>query len=128
MRVPLDKRRVPPLVAVGMATSVLGGLIGGGGGIALTPVLVQVFMLPAHLATATSQLVIAATSPAAIAIHVANVPLVEKWVPIALLAAGAIVGAQVGARVSRRFSAAWLVRALALGLGVAGIRLIATSL
>ena len=127
MRVPLTARRVGPLLAVGFGASFLGGLLGLGGGIVLTPFLVQAFMLPAHLATATSQLVIAVTSPAAIGVHIANVPLFENALPIALLSAGAIVGAQVGARFSRRFSAAWLVRTLALGLGAAGVRLILTS-
>ena len=128
MRVPLAKSRVAPLAVVGLATSALGGLLGLGGGIALTPILVQAFMFPAHMATATSQLVIAATSPAAIAVHVAHVPLWEEAVPIALLSIGAVTGAQVGARISRRFTAAWLVRTLALGLGVAGVRLILTAL
>ena len=128
MRVPLELARVGPLAAIGLATSALGGLLGLGGGIALTPILVQVFMFPAHMATATSQLVIAATSPAAIAVHLAHVPLWEKAVPIALLSIGAVVGAQVGARISRRFTAAWLVRILALALGAAGVRLIFTAL
>jgi len=127
MRVPLDRRRIAPLIAVGLGTSLLGGLLGIGGGIALTPIFVQVFMFPTHMATATSQLVIALTSPAAIAVHLSNVPLVEEFLPIAMLSAGAIFGAQVGARISKRFSASWLVRTLALGLGVAGVRLILTS-
>ena len=116
-----------PRDLVGLGTSLLGGLLGIGGGIALTPIFVQVFMFPAHMATATSQLVIALTSPAAIAVHLANVPLVEEFLPISMLSVGAIFGAQVGARISRRFSASWLVRTLALGLGVAGVRLILTS-
>ncbi len=128
MRVPLNRARIGPLATIGFATSALGGLLGLGGGIALTPTLVQVFMFPAHMATATSQLVIALTSPAAIAVHIAHVPLVDEVGPIVMLSIGAIAGAQVGARVSRRFTAAWLVRVLALSLGVAGARLILSSL
>ncbi|MDA1097010.1 MAG: sulfite exporter TauE/SafE family protein [Chloroflexi bacterium] len=124
MRIELRRRHIIPVAAVGFATSVLGGLLGLGGGIALTPVLIQAFMFPAHMATATSQLVIAITSPAAIGVHLAHVPLMGEALPIAALSVGAIVGAQVGARVSRRISAPWLVRTLALGLGVAGVRLI----
>ena len=48
--------------------------------------------------------------------------------PIVLLGIGAIVGAQVGARVSRRVSAPWIVRILAAGLGIVGVRLIFTGL
>ena len=126
-RVPLARRHIAPVVLVGLGTATMGGLLGIGGGIALVPILVQAFVLPAHLATATSQLVILLTSPAAIAVHVAAVPLYEQVLPIVLLSVGAILGAQVGARVSRRFSAPWLVRTLAIALGIVGLRLIATS-
>ena len=127
-RVPLTRKRAILLGIVGLATGTMGGLLGVGGGIAMVPIIVQAFVFPAHLATATSQLVILITSPAAIAVHIAESPLLEKTLPIALLGIGAIVGAQVGARVSRRISAPWLVRILALGLGIVGARLILSGL
>ncbi len=123
-RVPMTRRRGVMLAVVGLATGTLGGLLGVGGGIAMVPIIVQAFVFPAHLATATSQLVILATSPAAIAMHVVSAPLLEQIVPIMLLGVGAIVGAQVGARVSRKVSAPWIVRILALGLGIVGVDLI----
>lgn len=126
-RVPLTRRRAAMLGLVGLTTGTMGGLLGIGGGVALVPILVQVFVFPAHLATATSQLVILLTSPAAILVHIKSVPLQEQALPIGLLIVGAILGAQVGARLSRRISAPWLVRTLAVGVGVVGLRLILTS-
>ncbi len=126
--VPLTRRRIALLGIVGLATGTMGGLLGVGGGIAMVPIIVQAFVFPAHLATATSQLVILITSPAAIAVHIASAPLLGKFLPIALLGLGAIFGAQVGARVSRRISAPWIVRTLAAGLGIVGIRLILSGL
>ena len=123
-RVPLTRKRAGLLGIVGLSTGTLGGLLGVGGGIAMVPIIVQVFVFPAHLATATSQLVILITSPAAIAVHLASAPLIEKILPIILLGIGAIVGAQVGARVSRKVSAPWIVRILAIGLGIVGVNLI----
>ena len=123
-RVPLTPRRALILSFVGLATGTMGGLLGIGGGIAMVPIIVQVFVFPAHLATATSQLVILITSPAAIAVHLASAPLLDMILPIILLGIGAIVGAQVGARVSRKVSAPWIVRILALGLGIVGVDLV----
>ena len=127
-RVPLNRKRAILLGVVGLATGTMGGLLGVGGGIAMVPIIVQAFVFPAHLATATSQLVILITSPAAIAVHIAEAPLLEKILPIALLGVGAIIGAQVGARVSRKVSAPWLVRILAIGLGIVGVRLILSGI
>ncbi|MYD35566.1 MAG: sulfite exporter TauE/SafE family protein [Dehalococcoidia bacterium] len=127
-RVPLTTRRAIPLAVVGFGTATMGGLLGVGGGIAMVPIIVQVFVFPAHLATATSQLVILITSPAAIIAHEASAPLHEMIVPIILLGIGAIVGAQVGARVSRRVSAPWIVRILGIGLGIVGVDLIYNGL
>ena len=127
-RVPLTRKRAIALGFVGLGTGTLGGLLGVGGGIAMVPIIVQAFVFPAHFATATSQLVILITSPAAIAVHVASAPLLDMILPIALLGLGAIVGAQVGARVSRKVSAPWIVRILALGLGIVGVNLIWSGL
>ena len=127
-RVPLTARRAWPLAGIGFVTATMGGLLGVGGGIAMVPIIVQVFVFPAHLATATSQLVILITSPAAIITHQASAPLHEMIAPIVLLGIGAIIGAQVGARVSRKVSAPWIVRILAIGLGIVGVDLVYNGL
>ena len=77
-RIPLTRKRTIMLGIVGLATGTMGGLLGVGGGIAMVPIIVQAFVFPAHFATATSQLVILITSPAAIAVHIAESPLLEK--------------------------------------------------
>jgi uncharacterized membrane protein YfcA len=123
----LRLRQAVPVSLVGLVIGFLGGLLGIGGGIVLVPTLVQVFGMAAHIATATSQLVILLTSPGAIAVHLASVPLVDKTMEVLLLGVGAVVGAQLGARISRRVSGPWLVRILALALIVVGVRLLVTS-
>ena len=121
------KKRIG-LFILGLFTSFMGGILGIGGGILIVPSLVQIFSFPAHFATATSQMVILITSPAAVLVHMANTPINEKFITICLLGAGAIVGAQAGARISKYFSAPWLIRFLSLALGVVGIQLIRASL
>lgn len=123
-RIPLERRHVPLVAAVGLAVGTVGGLLGIGGGIVLVPILVQGLSFPAHMATATSQLVMLITSPAAIAVHTASAPLTEKAGTILVLGVGALLGAQLGARISRKVSGPWIVRTLAGGLAVAGVRLL----
>jgi len=45
-----------------------------------------------------------------------------------VLSIGAILGAQAGARLSQRIHGEWIIRSLAIALGLAGVRLIAPSL
>jgi hypothetical protein len=40
------------------------------------------------------------------------------------LSVGAILGAQVAARLSRRMRGDWIIRSLAVALGLAGLRLV----
>ena len=111
------------LFILGLSTGFMGGLLGIGGGIFIVPSLVQLFAFPAHIATATSQFVILITSPAAIAVHATAVPVTDYLLRILLLGLGAIIGAQVGARISKYFSAPWLIRSLALTVGLVGLQL-----
>lgn len=80
----------------GLATGVLSGLLGVGGGILLVPLLVAVVGMSQHQAHATSLaaiIPIAAVSGATYALHGEVDPTAA-----ALLAAGALVGSQVGAK------------------------------
>ena len=126
-RIRLERRHYLLGSGIGLVVGVVGGLLGVGGGIVLVPTLVQVVAFPAHIATATSQLMIVLTSPGAIAVHVFSASLLEKWATILVLGLGAIAGAQIGARISRRVSGPWIVRTLAVGLGLVGLRLLLTA-
>jgi uncharacterized membrane protein YfcA len=82
--------------AVGAGTGVLTGFFGVGGGFLIVPALVLLLGLPLTLAVGTSLLVIALTSAAALAAHLASGTV--DWAIALPFTAGAIVGALAGRR------------------------------
>lgn len=116
---------VPLAAAICFGTGFAGGMLGIGGGPLLVPALVYVLGYPVHIATATSQMVIALTSAAAALVHLsAGEVLVRR---AAALSLGALVGAPLGAALSRRLRARQLVLALAAMLLFLGARLVAAQ-
>jgi uncharacterized membrane protein YfcA len=116
---------VPLGVALSAAVGFVSSLFGIGGGIVHVPVLVLVLGFPVHTATATSHFMLAIMALAGTSVHLARGSLRgELWL-LAMLAAGVVVGAQLGAALSRRLAASWIVRALAVGLVVLGLRILA---
>jgi uncharacterized membrane protein YfcA len=82
---------------------------------------------PVHVATATSHFVLAATTLAGSVVHVMDGSL-RGWLgQLVCLAGGAVVGAQLGARLSRRIHGRWIMRALAIALALAGIRILMSA-
>ncbi len=100
-------------------------LLGIGGGVVHVPAMTTVLHFPVHVATATSQFVLAFMSAEGTAVHLTSGTLsFDNGLGRAiLLAAGAIPGAQVGALVSRRVHSSVISRALAIALIVVGLRL-----
>jgi len=101
-------------------------MMGIGGGIIMVPLLVRLLKYPPHIATATSQFIVAVTALAATAAHVvqgsfSGSDTILRAVPLAL---GVAIGAQIGAWQSRRIRGPTLIRFLSLGLGFVGIRLL----
>jgi uncharacterized membrane protein YfcA len=110
------------LVCVGVATGVLAGLLGIGGGILLVPFLVLAVGMSQHEAEATSLLVILPTAVAgSIALRRRDVG--DLPVALALGAVGA-VGAALGALLALSLSADVLRSAFAILLAVVGVRLV----
>jgi hypothetical protein len=85
--------RVAP---VGFGTGVLTGFFGVGGGFVIVPALVLLLGLPLTLAIGTSLLVIALTSGAALAAHLASGSI--DWIIASTFTAAAIAGALAGRR------------------------------
>lgn len=112
---------------LGAAISVLVGyvssLLGIGGGIIHVPVLVHVLDFPVHIATATSHFVLAVMSLSGTIVHIASGVLSTGALQTIALSAGVLFGAQLGARLSNRLRGIWIIRSLALALGLAGIRI-----
>ncbi|MCC6349265.1 MAG: sulfite exporter TauE/SafE family protein [Candidatus Eisenbacteria bacterium] len=111
-------------VFVGFASSVLGI----GGGIIHVPVLTQVLGFPVHVATATSHFVLAVMALAGTIVHLSNGELLPGLGRVAAIGAGVLVGAQIGAALSKRVGGVWIMRSLALALGLVGVRILLLAL
>lgn len=117
--------RVPPLPAVasGAAIGFLSGLVGTGGGIFLTPLLLFARWSGARAAAGMSSVFILGNSISGLAGNVAAVQGLPGPLPIWLVAValGGLAGAELGAR---RLGTAGLRRALAVVLVIAALKLI----
>jgi uncharacterized membrane protein YfcA len=106
-------------VVIGFASS----LLGIGGGFIHVPALIAVLGFPVHVATATSQFVLAVMAAVGTVTHILAGDLDATWPRAALIGVGAVVGAQLGAQLSRRIEGGLIVRLLALALVIVALRL-----
>jgi len=114
---------------IGVALSAIVGYVssflGIGGGIIHVPALALVLNFPVHLATATSHFILAMMALAGTLTHVATGSFSHGGVNRTIvLAVGTLFGAPLGARLSNRIRGRWIIRALAVGLGSVGIRIL----
>lgn len=102
-------------IAAALGVSMAGGFIssslGLGGGIVQVPSMVFLFGFPAHVAAATSHIVIVVQSLVGTVSHARYGDV--RWTEAVIVAVGAVVGAQVGAYTATRIAAAPLMRLLA---------------
>ena len=113
------------IVPAGLGTGLLTGFFGVGGGFAVVPALSLLLGLPLAVAVGTSLLVIAITSAAALAAHLASGSI--DWGVAAAFTVAAVAGALAGARLGGRARPARLAAGFAvLVVGVA-IFLVAKS-
>lgn len=114
-------------LVIGAAISVLVGLVasmvGIGGGVIHVPALVFILAFAVHRATATSHYILAISSAAVTAEHIAMGSLNGYWLVAVPLAIGAIAGAQIGAKLSTKTTPAFIVRGLAVILMLVALRL-----
>jgi uncharacterized protein len=109
-------------VVLSFLVGILSSMLGIGGGIVHVPVLIHLMSFPVHVATATSQFVLAFTAAAGVAKYASEGHVV--WPLAGVVGAGVIVGAQVGARLSQRMKGGRIIRLLVLAIVILGIRLI----
>ena len=117
-------------VRLGMLLSVAVGyfspLLGIGGGIVHVPALSELLHFPVHLATATSHFILFIMATVSVLVHLSegayNDPHVLKLV--IGLTIGVIPGAQMGAFLSKRLKGKAIIRALAVSLGIVGLRIL----
>ena len=115
-----------PLVGIVLSVFVgfISSLLGVGGGFIHVPVLTRLLNFPVHVATATSQFVLAVMALAGTLVHIVNGVFVSGIRRTLLLALGVVVGAQFGAALSNRVGGKMIIRGLAVGLALVGLRLI----
>jgi uncharacterized protein len=119
-----------PVVGVGVSLFVgyISTLLGIGGGIIHVPLLVHFLNFPVHIATATSHSILAVMSFTGTVVHIGTGAFSHGLRPTAFLALGVLIGAPVGARLSVRVHGDWIMRALAIALGFAGVRILIMAL
>jgi len=113
---------------VGIVLSIFVGfissLLGVGGGFIHVPALTRLLNFPVHIATATSQFVLAIMALTGTLVHIANGVFASGVRRTLLLALGVVIGAQFGAALSNRVGGKIIIRGLAFGLALVGLRLI----
>jgi uncharacterized membrane protein YfcA len=97
---------------------------GLGGGIIHFPALASLLNFRAHIATATSHLILAIMALAGTVVHLIQQTFSNKWTKAVFIEIGVIGGAQLGARLSERIKPKGIIRALAVALLLAGTRLL----
>lgn len=106
----------------GLATGVLTGFFGVGGGFVIVPVLVLLLGVPMAVAVGTSLLIIAITSASALAAHLASGSV--RWTIVASFTAAAVLGEVIGSRLGSRLSSRRLTQVFAVLILAVGAFLI----
>ncbi|MHB8077861.1 MAG: sulfite exporter TauE/SafE family protein [Candidatus Krumholzibacteriia bacterium] len=108
-------------LVVGYVSSVLGI----GGGIVHVPALVQLLGFPVHVATATSHFILVIMALTGTIVHIASGSFSHGGLHRTIaLAIGVLLGAQLGAHLSARVHGVWILRGLAIALGLVGVRVL----
>ena len=117
---------------LGIGSSVLVGycssLLGIGGGIIHVPLLSYLLNFPVHIATATSHSILVVTALTGTLVHMAMGEFSHGIRRTIGLSIGVVIGAQIGARFAHHLRGSWIMRGLALALGLVGLRILFLSL
>ncbi len=113
-------------VGIGLSVAVgyLSSLLGIGGGIIHVPAMTHVLHFPVHIATATSHFTLAVMALTGTLVHIATGAFHHGLRRTIVLGLGVLLGAQFGARFSHRVHGQWILRSLAVALGLVGIRIL----
>lgn len=114
-------------LVIGIAGGLIGTVAGIGGGILVVPSVVAWLHFPVHVATATSAFVFMVSALTGTMTHLIAGDFEFDIEQILFLAVGVVLGAQIGARVSERLSRGVIMRLLAIGIGLIGVRLVLAS-
>lgn len=115
-----------PLIGVGLSLLVgyISSLLGVGGGFIHVPALVHILNYPVHIATATSQFILAIMALTGTVVHIVTGTFSHGVRRTIMLAIGVVAGAQLGAILSSRMRGDWIIRGLAIALAFVGVRIL----
>ncbi|CAN5595645.1 sulfite exporter TauE/SafE family protein [soil metagenome] len=121
-----DEVKDPPIIAcllIGAVIGLLSGMVGVGGGIFLTPILLLMHWAETRVAAGVSVLFILVNSIAGLAGNIKQLTVLpdDVWIWIGAAVVGGIVGSTLG---SKKFDSVTLRRVLAVVLLFAGVKLI----
>lgn len=111
-------------IGLSMAVGYFSSLLGIGGGIIHVPAMAHILHFPVHIATATSHFTLAVMALTGTLVHIVT-GVFHHGVPQTIaLGLGVLIGAQFGARLSHHVQAQWILRSLAVALGLVGVRIL----
>jgi uncharacterized membrane protein YfcA len=119
-----------PLLGVGISVFVgyLSSFLGIGGGIIHVPALAYFLHFPVHVATATSHFILAIMAFSATLVHILSGTFSHGVHRSISLSIGVLLGAQLGAHLSDRVKGIWMIRSLAVALGLVALRILSANL
>jgi len=110
---------------VSFFVGMLASFFGIGGGVIHVPLLSNLMGFPVHLATGTSQVILAVTAIVATISHLVSGDLNWQDPLLWQIGLGAVVGAQIGAKLSAKVSGRVILKILSVALFIVGVRLFA---
>ena len=110
------------MIGIGGIGGFFSGLVGGGGGAIMIPLMTGVLKIRQHAAHGTSLVIIAGAATAASATYIAQGNV--RWVLVGFMLLGSTAGAWIGARGAMHLPAMRLRQALAVFLVLVALRLI----
>jgi uncharacterized membrane protein YfcA len=113
-----------PSFIISLVIGFLSALLGVGGGIFQVPIFILLLGFPAHIATATSSLMLIATSLTSTVTHILAGDLPDALRRIVILSPGVVLGAQIGAQIGRRARPQLIARLLATAMLLSAVRLL----
>lgn len=114
-------------VSISTLVGFFSSLLGIGGGIIHVPVMINLLNFPVHIATATSQFVLAFMALAGSITNLLSGKLNHGINRIILLSIGVLLGAQLGAKLSKNLRGTAIIKVLSIGLFIAGLKIIFTG-
>jgi uncharacterized membrane protein YfcA len=114
-------------ISISLFVGYVSSFLGIGGGIIHVPALCYFLNFPIHIATATSHFILAIMALTGTVVHILTGTFAHGVHRTIVLAIGVIIGAQIGARLSERIRGNWILRALAVALGLVGLRILTAA-